>query len=180
LKTANIKNRINNQISTPVLRVLDATGKQLGVMTTQQALEKAYSQNLDLIEIAPTAKPPVAKIMELGKFKYEEEKKAKKEKKGIKGGDTKEIRFTPFIAESDYQTRMKRIREFFDDRDKVKVVVKFGGRQMNSKAFGYNLVKRIITELGPDTNVDAEPRFLGRNLITTISTRATKKATPSV
>jgi translation initiation factor IF-3 len=180
LKTANIKNRINNQISASELRVLDATGKQLGVMTTQKALEKAYEQNLDLIEIAPTAKPPVAKIMELGKFKYEEGKRAQKEKRGVKGGDTKEIRFTPFIAESDYQTRMKRIREFFGERNKVKIVVKFGGRQMNSKAFGYNLVKRIITELGPDTVVDTDPKFLGRNLITTISTRTTKKATPSV
>ena len=180
MKTANIKNRINNQISASELRVLDSTGKQLGVMTTQKALEIAYSQNLDLIEIAPMAKPPVAKVMELGKFKYEEEKRAKKEKKGIKGGDMKEVRFTPFIAESDYQTRMKRIREFFADRDKVKLVVRFGGRQMGSKAFGYNLIKRIITELGPDTNIDSEPKFLGRNLIATISSRATKKATPVV
>jgi translation initiation factor IF-3 len=146
-----------------------ADGGQLGILKLSDALKKAYDLGLDLVEVAPNADPPVAKIIELGKLKYQEEKKQRREKKGAKGGDTKEIRFSPFIGEADYNTRLGRIKDFFADKNKVRVVVKFGGRQMGSKDFGYRLIERIIKELGNTVNVDMPPKFLGRHLTCVIS-----------
>lgn len=161
--------RINQQIRADKVRVLDANKKMVGIMTLKEALEEAGKLGLDLVEIAPKANPPVVRMIELGKFKYEQEKRIKKEKKGAKGGETKEIRFSPFIAEADYQNRLDRIREFLKDGNKVRIVVKFTGRQMNSKNFGYDLIKRVIAELGVDINIDMEPKFLGRHLASVIS-----------
>jgi translation initiation factor IF-3 len=161
--------RLNHQISARELRVLDADGKQIGVMSREEAMRKADELNADLIEIAPQATPPVAKIEEFGKFKYKEEKKLKKAKKGIKGGDTKEIRYTPFIADADFETRNKRVDEFLKEGNKVRINVKFGGRQMGSKQFGYEIVKRICAQFEGRINVDMEPKFLGRSLIAVIS-----------
>jgi len=169
LKNIKFTYRINNQINAPKVRVLNADGSQLGVMKLSDALREAINKNLDLIEIVPNANPPVCKITQLGKLKYEAEKKARKEKKGSKGGDTKEIRFTPFIGQADYDTRVERIREFLSDKNKVRVVVKFGGRQMGSKQFGYDLVKRIFNEFEGNINIDMPPKFLGRHLTTVIS-----------
>lgn len=169
MKNIKFTYRINNQINAPKVRVLNADGSQLGVMKLSDALREAINKNLDLIEIVPNANPPVCKITQLGKLKYEAEKKARKEKKGSKGGDTKEIRFTPFIGQADYDTRVERIREFLSDKNKVRVVVKFGGRQMGSKQFGYDLVKRIFNEFEGNINIDMPPKFLGRHLTTVIS-----------
>jgi len=132
-------------------------------------LEKAQESGLDLVEIAPNAKPPVVKIVELGKFRYEQEKKLKKEKKRAKGSELKEVRFSPFIANHDYATRMEKIKAFLDESNKVRVVVVFMGRQMNSKSFGYELIKRITDDLGERVAIDMEPKFIGRHLITTLS-----------
>lgn len=150
-------------------------GKQIGIMKLPDALKEAQKLELDLVEIAPQAKPPVTKIANLGKLKYEEEKKLKKEKKGQKGGDTKEIRFSPFIGEADYQTRLLRIKEFLEDKNKVRLVVKFGGRQMGSKDFGYKILKRVLSDVGT-VNIDMEPKFLGRNLMMVISPTYKKPA----
>lgn len=161
--------KVNNAIRAPEVRVIGADGKQIGVLKIQEALDKAREAGLDLVEIAPNANPPVAKIIHLGKLRYQEEKKLRKEKRGAKGGETKEIRFSPFIAEGDYQTKIERIKEFFGEKNKVRVVVKFGGRQMGSKEFGYNLIRRIISEFGEQVNVDMQPKFLGRHLTCVIS-----------
>lgn len=168
MKSFNLNWRINHQIRAPEVRVIGPDGKQIGVLKISEALKKAQDKELDLVEIAPTAKPPVVKIADLGKLRYEEVKKLKKEKKGIKGGDTKEIRFTPFIGEADYQVRIKKIREFLEDKDKVRTVVKFGGRQMGSKEFGYKILERIVNEC-PNVNIDMNPKFLGRHLTMVIS-----------
>ena len=134
-----------------------------------------------MVEIAPLAKPPVAKIVEFSKFKYQEEKKARAIAKKQKGGELKEIRFSPFIAEGDYQTRLKRVREFLTEKNKVKLVVVFMGRQMGSKHMGYKLLERINKELGEDIAVDMKPKFLGRYLMTIISPVVSKKpATPKL
>lgn len=172
MNTNDLKYKINNQIRASELRVISADGKQIGVMKLSEALSKAKEENLDLIEVAPNASPPVAKIMNFGKFKYEEEKKLKKEKRGIKGGDTKELRFTPFIGEADYQTRLERIKEFIADKDKVRIVVKFGFRQMGSKEFGYNIIKRIADDMGDLVSLDSDPKFLGRNLLAVFSPKS--------
>lgn len=166
--------RKNNQIQAPEVRVIGADGKQLGVMATHKALREAIDAGLDLVEIAPFAKPPVAKIVDIGKFKYQEEKKLKKQKKKTKTGDLKEVRFSPFIGEADYNTRLVRIKEFLGEGHKIRAVVKFKGRQMGSKQFGYNLFKRLLDALGDAITIDMEPKFFGRHLGMVIS--PTKKA----
>ena len=125
MRTTNNYWRINEKIPALTLRVLDSKGVQIGVISKEEALKKAKEGGEDLIEIAPNANPPVAKIIEFGKFKYQEEKKLKEAQKKSKPSELKEIRFTPFIGEGDYQTRIKRIDEFLTDKDKVKLVVYF-------------------------------------------------------
>lgn len=151
------------------MRVIDGSGKQVGVVTNTKAQELARKEELDLVEIAPNAKPPVVKIVDYGKFRYRERKKQKLEKKGSKAGELKEVRFSPFIGEADYNTRIARIREFLGEKQKVRVVVKFKGRQMGSKQFGYDLLKKILGEFGDEVKIDMEPKFLGRHLIMTMS-----------
>ncbi|BCX14905.1 MAG: translation initiation factor IF-3 [Patescibacteria group bacterium] len=167
--------RINQKIRAEKVRVIDADKKFVGIMTLKEALEKGQELGLDLVEIAPKANPPVVRMIELGKFKYEQEKRLKKEKKGAKGGETKEIRFSPFIAEADYQNRIERIREFLKEGNKVRIVVKFKGAQMGSKDFGYDLIKRVISEVGLPINIDMEPKFLGRHLASVISPMSKSK-----
>lgn len=167
--------RTNEQIRTPKVRVIGNGGKQLGVLDIEKALALAKKEGLDLVEIAPHAKPPVTRIVDIGKFKYEEEKKQKAQKKKTKTSGLKEIRFSPFIGEADYNTRLIRIKEFLEDKNKVKVVVKFKGRQMGSKQFGYKLFKRLLDHLGDRVGVDMSPKFLGRHLIMIISPLAKEK-----
>lgn len=164
LKREKFNWKINQQIRAPEVRVLSDEGKQLGVMKLSEALKKAHEESLDLIEIAPMAKPPVAKITDLGKFKYQQEKKLKKQKKANKGSELKEVRFSPFIGDKDYETRMKRVREFLEEGNKVRIVVVFLGRHMGSKQFGYSLLEKITGELGDKIAIDMKPKFLGRHL----------------
>lgn len=164
--------RVNEQISAREVRVIGADSKQIGVLPRNEALEAARKAGLDLVEVSSSANPPVAKIVDFGKFRYQEEKKLKQEKKGTKGGELKEIRFSPFIAENDYQTRIERVKEFLADRNKIKVVVVFMGRQMGSKQFGYDLLKRLINNLGESITIDMEPKFTGRRLEMVISPKS--------
>jgi len=147
LKTRDLNFRINHQIKANEVRVIDEEGKQVGVLKLSEALALAQKSGLDLVEVAPNAKPPVAKIVDIGKFRYQEEKKLKKQSKA----------------------KVKKIKEFLDENYKVRVVVVFMGRQMNSKKFGYDLFKRITDELGEKIVVDMKPKFLGRHLVMTIS-----------
>ncbi len=169
MTTTNNYWRVNEKIPATTLRVLDSKGVQIGVISKDEALKKAKESGEDLIEIAPNANPPVAKIIEFGKFKYQEEKKLKEAQKKSKPSELKEIRFTPFIGEGDYQTRIKRIDEFLTDKDKVKLVIYFKLKQLGSKAFGYDILNRILKDLGEGINIDMKPKFLGRNLIMIIS-----------
>jgi len=161
--------KVNNQIHAAEVRVIGADGKQEGILKLSEALKKAKDKGLDLVEIAPYAKPPVVKIVDLGKFKYEQEKKQQKEKKKTKASELKEVRFTPFIANHDYQTRLEKIREFLSENNKVRLSVVFKGRNLQSKDFGYNLFKKIIEHFENSITVDMEPKFVGRQLIMTIS-----------
>lgn len=160
--------RVNQRITAPQVRLISPEGKSLGVFSHQKALEKAKDKGVDLVEVAPKAKPPVAKLIEYSKFVYQEEKKVREEKRSIKGGETKEVRFSPFIADNDYQVRLERIKEFLQEGHKVKVVVKFLGRQMGKREFGYKLVDRVVADLG-NVRVEQRPKFLGRHLIAGIS-----------
>lgn len=169
--------RTDFQIRSAQLRVIDAEGKFIGVMSSDEARAKAKEAGLTLIEIAPNANPPVAKIADFGKFRYSEEKKLRKQARGNKGGDLKEIRFSPFIGEADYKTRLTRVKEFLGEKNKVKVVVVFLGKQMGSKPFGYQLIERIKSDLGDSISIDMEPKFLGRHLVTVLSPLNKKKET---
>ena len=138
-------------------------------MDKNKAIELAKKEGLTLVEISPNANPPVAKIVDFGKFKYAEEKKLRAQAKGAKGGEVKEIRFSPFIAEGDFKTRIERIKEFFADKNKVRVVVVFKGPQMRVKNTGYEVIKKIKSEFGESVQTDMEPKFLGKHLVTVIS-----------
>lgn len=151
------------------MRVIDEAGKQIGIVKRSEALSLAKKVDKDLVEIAPMAKPPVGKIINFGKFRYQEEKKLKAQQKKIKGGELKEIRFSPFIAEGDYQTRIRRMEGFLEEGNKVRVVVVFKGRHMGSKPFGYVLLSKILNNFGERVTKDMEPKFLGRHLVMIIS-----------
>lgn len=166
--------RTDYQIRALKLRVVGADGKLIGEMGRDEAVRKAKGEGLTLVEIAPNAAPPVAKIVDFGKFKYAEEKKARQQGKGVKGGEVKEVRFSPFIAENDFKTRLERIKEFFAEKNKVRVVVVFTGPQMRVKHMGFEVINRIKKELADGVATDMEPKFLGKHLITVISPVAKK------
>lgn len=169
--------RTDYGIRAPSLRVVDSEGKLLGVLGKDEAIKRAKEANLTLVEIAPNAEPPVAKIVDFGKFKYSEEKKAREAAKKVKGGGVKEIRFSPFIAENDFKTRIGRIKEFFEDKNKVRVVVVFRGPQMRVKNTGYDVINKIKAEFGDNVITDMPPKFLGKHLVTVISyVKVSKKA----
>ena len=168
--------RTDYQIRASSLRVIGEDGKLIGVLAKPEAIEKAKKAGLTLVEIAPNAIPPVAKIVDFGKFRYAEEKKQRAQAKNVKGGGVKEIRFSPFIADNDFKIRVDRIKEFFAGKNKVRVVVVFTGPQMRVKQTGYAVVQRILGEFGDAAAVDMEPKFLGKHLITVISPISKKSA----
>ena len=172
MKKTNLFFKSNEQIRATSLRVIDGDNKQIGVISREAALKRAKDEKLDLVLIAENANPPVAKIVNLGKFTYAEEKKLKKQK--AKSTDLKEIRFSPFIGEADYETRVKRIKEFLDGRDKVKLTVVFKGRQLGSRGFGYGLLDKVVKGFGDTVHVDSEPKFIGRHLSMIISPRSVR------
>jgi translation initiation factor IF-3 len=161
--------RINQYIQADQVRVVDEAGKQIGVLSLSEALKKANQADLDLIEVAPKAKPPVCKIINFKKFKYLEAKKQKEERKKAKKGEIKEIRFRPFIAKKDLEFRLGRAEEFLKEGHKLKVTVRFFGREITRKQFGYDLLKKIIDQLSFLSTVEQEPKFLGRQLTMTLS-----------
>ena len=133
-------------------------------MPTQEALFKARQKGLDLVEVAPKADPPVCKIIDFKKFKYQEAKKARAGKKGKKHG-LKGIRFTPFIAKKDFEGRVNRAQEFLSEGYKVKLTVKFVGRQITRKQFGYDLLKNAVQQLEEISKVESEPKLQGKLLV---------------
>jgi translation initiation factor IF-3 len=161
--------RINQYIQAREDRVVDEKGKQIGVMPIFNAIQKAKELGGDLIEVAPNAKPPVCKIIDFKKFKYLEAKKEREEKRGQKGGELKEVRLSPFIASNDLNTRVKRAKEFLEDGDKVKIRVRFSGRELGKKEFGLKIINQITEKLKDISAPEGEPRFQGREMFLTLS-----------
>lgn len=155
--------RLNQFIQAQTVRAVDEKGKQVGVMSLNEALEEARKQELDLVEIAPKANPPVVKIIDFKKFKYLEAKKESSQR--IKKTDIKEIRLTPFMASNDFQQKIKRAAKFLKDRHQVKISVFFKGRLIAKKEFGYNLIEKALIELAEISSVQQPPKFLGRYLV---------------
>jgi translation initiation factor IF-3 len=161
--------RVNERIFSLSLRVLDAEGKQIGVLSKFEALEAARSQGLDLVEVAPMAKPPVAKIVDFKKFLYQEEKKKREEKKKTKASETKEVRLGPFMSENDLGVMERRAREFLENGDKVRLVVFFAGRQITHPEFGHRVLDKTIAELSDISKVERDRKLEGKKLIILIS-----------
>ncbi len=155
---------INQFIKAAELRVVDETGKQIGVMSKTEALNIAHDRGLDLVEIAPMAKPPVAKVIDFKKFKYIESKKERDAKSASGKVEIKEIRFSPFIGQGDMDTRIERIKDILGDGDRVKIVVKFSGRQITKVEFGHDLIKKIMSALDGIAVSDGTPKLQGKQL----------------
>ncbi|QTA38897.1 translation initiation factor IF-3 [Thermosipho ferrireducens] len=154
----------NEEIRAPEVRVVDSNGKQIGIMPTDEALELAYSKKLDLILVAPNAKPPVAKMMDYGKYKYELAKREKKAKKNQKIIEVKQMKFRIKIDEHDYQTKVKHIKRFLESGNKVRVVIMFRGRELAFADKGEEILKRVINDLQDIASVEKPPKLEGRDM----------------
>jgi len=156
--------RINYQITSAQLRLLDEEGKQIGIVSKLEALQKAKELDLDVVEIAPNADPPVAKLIDVKKFKYQEQKKERESKKNQKNVGVKEIRLRPFIGEHDFTTRLNQAKDFIKEGNQVKINVFFKGREITRKEFGYNIIKRFLSSL-ESIRVVKEPHMEGKALV---------------
>ncbi len=157
--------RVNSRIRAPQVRVIDTDGSQVGIMQTRDAVEKAYEKGLDLVEVSPNAKPPVCRILDFGKYKYEQSKKAKAAKKKQHTVQLKEMRYRPKIEEHDYNFKTKHVKEFLLQGYKVKVFVEFRGREMAHIEFGKKIMERVQEDLSEIAVVEQKPKMEGRNLI---------------
>jgi len=152
--------RVNDQIRVPEVRVLDDRGEQLGVMSSKEALDLAKSKGLDLVEVAPAAKPPVCKVLDFNKYKYQQKKREKKHRRS----ELKELRFTTQIQDHDLNTKVRRMRKFLEQGDKVRVTVIFRGREIVHRSRGEELVKRILESIGDIAKIDENAKSRGRAL----------------
>ncbi len=156
--------RTNQYITHPQVRVINEKSEQVGLMSSQEALSLAKEQGLDLVEISDKAKPPIVKIISFNKFKYLESKKLKSGQ-GKSTQETKEVRFSPFMAENDLNTKIKRVIKFLKGGDRVKLVVKFTGRQITKKDFGDRIMQLALLKLEDVAEVDQQPKLIGKLLI---------------
>jgi len=163
------QNRKNHEIRVPRVRVIGSDGEMIGVLSRDEALAKAEEEGLDLVEIQPNADPPVCKIMDFGKFKFELQKKANEAKKKTKQVEIKEVKFRPVTDEGDYQIKLRKMREFLVDGDKIKVNIRFRGREMSHMELGREMAQRIETDLGDDIVIESRPRLEGRQMVMMIA-----------
>ena len=161
--------RYNHMITSDKVRVIDENGENLGVMYTREAIEQAADVGLDLVEISPNADPPVAKFLDVGKFRYEAQKKANLARKNQKTQEIKEIKMRPNIDDHDYDTKMRNVNRFIEDGDKVKITLRFRGRELSHQQLGMNLLKRVQEDTAEDAKIEAYPRMEGRQMLMVIS-----------
>ncbi|HAF41329.1 MAG TPA: translation initiation factor IF-3 [Sphingobium sp.] len=157
--------RYNEFISVPKVRVIDDEGENLGVMFTQEAIERAYEIGLDLVEVSPNADPPVCKFLDIGKYKYEAQKKANIARKTQRTQEIKEIKMRPNIDDHDYDTKMKKVHDFIGEGDKVKITLRFRGRELSHQQLGMNLLQRVAENVAEIAKVEAYPRMEGRQML---------------
>ena len=153
----------------PRVRVIGSDGEMLGVLSREDALKQAEEEGLDLVEIQPTADPPVCRIMDFGKFKFEAQKKANEAKKKQKQVEIKEVKFRPVTDEGDYQIKLRNMRRFLEEGDKVKVNIRFRGREMSHQELGREMAARIEADLGDEIVVESRPRLEGRQMVMMIA-----------
>ena len=165
---------INGQIREKEVQLIGANGEKLGVMSTRDALEKAEEENLDLVLVSPNAKPAVCKIMNYGKYKFEQSKKEKEAKKKQKIFEIKEIRITPNIEQHDFEFKLKNAQKFIEDGNKVKITVRFRGREMNYLKLGEQVLNKFIEELAEISTVEKKPLLEGKNMFIILAKKADK------
>ena len=166
--------RINEQIRVREVRLIDDTGAQKGIVSTLEALRMAQDVNLDLVEVAPQADPPVCKILDYGKYRFELEKKLRDSKKKQKLQVLKEIRMQPKINDHDLSFKARHIQDFLDDGDKVKVTIRFRGRELAHTELGLDVLKNVLAKLGGDLTVEKPPAMEGRTMSMTLAPKSTK------
>jgi translation initiation factor IF-3 len=154
--------RRNHRIKVPQVRLISPEGKQLGILDTNKAINLALENGLDLVEVAPNATPPVCRIMDFGKYVYEEQKKHSNAKSTA--SKIKEIEFTARIEQHDYETKLRHAEEFLDHGNKVKMRLKFRGREMAHTEIGFDVMKRAVADLAGMAHADADPKLIGRNI----------------
>ena len=163
--------RVNEEIRIPVVRLIDNEGEMQGVMSTREAIQRAYSVGLVLVEISPNAEPPVVKILDFGKFKYEQQKKRNEARKKQKVIEIKEIKVRPNIDENDYQVKLRQMKGFIDEGDKVKVTLRFRGREMAHQDIGVRVLERIRADMDGQTKVEQMPRMENRQMVMVLTPR---------
>jgi len=161
--------RYNNLITAEKVRVIDDDGENLGVLYTREAIAQAAEVGLDLVEVSPNADPPVCKFLDIGKFKYEAQKKANLARKSQKTQEIKEIKMRPNIDDHDYDTKMKAIHKFIAEGDKVKVTLRFRGRELAHGQLGMKLLDRVQEDTAEDAKVEQYPRMEGRQMLMVLS-----------
>ena len=157
--------RYNQMIVSDKVRVIDENGENLGVMYTREAIEQAAEVGLDLVEISPNADPPVCKFLDVGKFRYEAQKKANLARKNQKTQEIKEIKMRPNIDDHDYDTKMRNVNRFIEDGDKVKITLRFRGRELSHQQLGMNLLKRVQEDVAEIAKIESYPRMEGRQML---------------
>lgn len=155
----------------PEVRVIDENGEQLGVMSVEEAMQAAADAGLDLVEVSPTASPPVCKILDYGKFKYEQQKKKNEAKKKQKTIELKEIKFRPNIDQHDYDVKMKSMNKFIDEGDKVKVTLRFRGRELAHQELGLEVLNRVRDDMAEKAKVEQNPNMEGRQMVMVLAPR---------
>ncbi len=161
--------RVNEDIRVPQVRLIDQDGEMQGVMSARDALLRAYAVGLDLLEISPNADPPVCKILDFGKYKYELQKKKNEAKKKQRVIEIKEVKVRPNIDENDYQVKLRSMKSFIDEGDKVKVTLRFRGREMAHQDIGVKVLERIRADLELATKVEQMPRMEMRQMVMVLS-----------
>lgn len=165
---------INDEIRAKEVRLIGADGEQLGIISIREALQMAQDANLDLVNVAPTAKPPVCRIMDYGKYRYELQKKEKEARKNQKIVDIKEIRLSATIDEHDFQTKLRNAVKFLSDGDKVKASVRFRGREIAHSEIGRRVLERMATETAEISTMERAPKLEGRSMIMILTPKATQ------
>ena len=164
--------RINSDITVPKVRLVDAEGEMQGVTDLAKALEMADDAGMDLVEVSPNAEPPVCKILDYGKYKYEQQKKANLARKSQKTVDVKEVKMSPRIEKNDYDVKMRNARRFLESGNKVKVSMRFRGREMTHLDIGRALFDKMLEELGELVTVELSPKMEGRQMLMILAPRS--------
>jgi translation initiation factor IF-3 len=168
------RNRLNNDITAPEVRLIGADGDQIGIVTREEALQKATAVSLDLVEIVPNAEPPVCRVMDYGKFVFEQKKQRQEARKKQKQVQIKEIKFRPGTDIGDYNIKMRNMQKFFEAGDKVKVTMRFRGREHAHRELGLDLLRRVESDLELIAQVEQKPIMEGRQMVMVLAPQKKK------